>query len=273
MAKCAIIVTIFNRIDITLRFLESLQDAKNTIPQHDFQVFINNDGEKKDTETIKDKFPESHVIESDGTLFWNRGMINAWKYAISHSYFDYFILMNDDIELNKNAFDIMFESYNMSNSACIISCPFLSRQTGNVTYGGRDIKWKIITPNNDLQNITFLNCNCTLIPMQIVKEIGLLDPHFHHGHGDFDYGLRAIKKGYNVYLATDAVGFCEDKSSNAFPCFDGNIRLLERLEYLYSSPLGPNPLINYLLYYRHFGVISTIRFLLWVNFKTLFAGK
>ena len=48
-----------------------------------------------------------------------------------------------------------------------------------------------------------------LIPNQIVNKIGILDPFYPHAIGDYEYGLRAIKAGYQCYISSDFTGLCE----------------------------------------------------------------
>ena len=55
-----------------------------------------------------------------------------------------------------------------------------------------------------------LQCaNCALIPKVVIDMVGNLDATFTHAMGDFDFGLRARRLGYALWVAPGVAGECE----------------------------------------------------------------
>src|SRR5262249_22106572 len=54
-----------------------------------------------------------------------------------------------------------------------------------------------------------MNGNCVLIPAEVAAVVGNLDYTFKHAMGDFDYALRARRKGFQIWLAAGFFGTCK----------------------------------------------------------------
>ena len=50
--------------------------------------------------------------------------------------------------------------------------------------------------------------NCVLVPAEVAKLVGNLDPVFAHTFGDIDYGFRATKLGCTIWVAPGYIGEC-----------------------------------------------------------------
>ena len=57
-----------------------------------------------------------------------------------------------------------------------------------------------------------MNANCTLIPRRIFAALGNFDAAFTHRFADTDYGFRAGRAGFSVYIAPGYIGTCADNS-------------------------------------------------------------
>ena len=89
MGKIAVLMTVHNRKEKTLRCLSSLEETLASWRERfELKVFLTDDGCTDGTaEAVRRKewsFPVE-ILQGDGTLFWNGGMILAWKAAISES--------------------------------------------------------------------------------------------------------------------------------------------------------------------------------------------
>ena len=81
--RIAVLLTVYNRKESTIKCLRNLHQCEMPI-DNELEVFITNDGCTDGTpEAIREEFPEVHIVEGDGTLYWNRGMIAAWKEAVA----------------------------------------------------------------------------------------------------------------------------------------------------------------------------------------------
>lgn len=251
MKKVAVIITVYNRKETTLKCLNSLNLLLKSNTWLSGDIFMTDDGSTDGTsDAVLESYPNVHVIQGNGNLYWAGGMNKAWNAACSHGDYDYYIWLNDDAVLYKNAFDLIFEPINYYGDQVIVSGAFKDAK-GFPSYGGRDKNKKILTPNGTFQPIFYMNGNLTLIPSAVEKLLGHLDELFIHIGGDWDYGLRAKSMGIKVVLTKDYVGMTNRHDGNEFK---GNLR--DRIKQLYSKK--HNPFRIWRFYMRHFGLRSAL---------------
>ena len=263
----AILLTVYNRKAITINSLNSLFPLINKDSFNNYDIYMTNDGCTDGTEEhVKQLYPQVKIINHKGNLFWSRGMNIAWETAVKIKKYDYYIWFNDDAELFPNALEVLLNS-KKHNTDCIITGAFCSIE-GNVTYGGKNKKHKFIEPNGCLQDVHYMNGNLVLIPHIVYEKIGYIDKIFTHGLGDFDYGLRAQKKGFKVLLTPSYIGKTERHDNDLYPFFSYKHSLFKRFKLLYSTKYSIIPRYKY--NNRHHGTLKAISsFLLW-NIGTLF---
>lgn len=252
----AALLTSFNRKTKTKECLKSLLSI---LPQ--CEVYLVDDASTDGTsDLIKQLFPQVHIIEGNGHLFWSRGMYTAWKEAIKGNY-DYYIWLNDDIELYPFFFQELIECSQSENSHCIVSGLIEDFQKTQILYGGSDAAKKRILPNSVPQKITFMNGNVVLISRYVVERIGIIDPVFHHDLGDVDYGLRAQEN--NIKVLSTRIPIAAGYSNHFCRIRKWGVSLIERFKKLYS-PLGSDPVINFYFRRKHFGIIKASIFVLYL---------
>ncbi len=259
MIKTAVILTVFNRREVTLKgfrtLYRSIEYLQNERPDegYEFDIYMTDDGCTDGTaDAVRKEFPKVQIIQGNGNLYWSGGMRKAWQTAIdSNEKYEFYLWFNDDAELYENALEVMFDSYFHSDKNSIISGAFCDKD-GNASYGGRDRNKKIIHPDGSYKDIFFINGNLVLITDNIVKRNGLLDPKFVHIGGDWDYGLRARSQGYCLVLTPSYIGFTDRHDDENFR---GN--LFARFKRLYSKK--QNPSIVFLFNRRHFGLFNALK--------------
>lgn len=232
--RIAALMTCFNRKELTLRCLQTL----NAIPEK-VEVFLVNDNCTDGTpEAVQVHFPQVHIIQGTGTLYWNRGMHLAWSTALSGKY-DFYLLLNDDVSLYSDFLTCLLADSKEKEDQAILSGAVKDPQTGNISYGGINrVTQKRAEPNGVLQPIQNLNGNVLLVPCSVVNKIGILDPVYKHHFGDGDYGLRAWKNGIEVLLGKKYAGECKCNplDRNRKP----GVTIWKRFQFLYS-PFGSPP--------------------------------
>lgn len=250
MKTLAILLTYHNRMECTIKCLQSLYNAR--FSDQTFQIYACDDGsEDGTTEAIHREFPEIHIISGDGSLFWNRGMLKAWEEALKLDY-DYYLWLNDDTIVKSDFWEVMFSFYSSVQSASVISGLLQDIDTREIIYGGTDSKGQRVRPG---QPISRLNGNMVLIPREVVQVVGLLDPYFHHDLGDVDYGFRVIEAGFPILAAPQITGYTR---SNFYCRYrKWNVGIFERFRQLYS-PLGANPRLLMYFKKKHFGLVSAV---------------
>ena len=85
MKKVAVLLTVHNRREKTLACLENCYrqiDSMKGDDTYSFSVYLVDDGSTDGTsEAVLQTYPQTHVINGDGSLFWNHGMRTAWDAA------------------------------------------------------------------------------------------------------------------------------------------------------------------------------------------------
>lgn len=214
----AVLMTCHNRKEKTLACLEALF-ANNYSDTFILKVFLLDDGSTDGTvETVSEKYPDVMAMRGDGNNYWNGGMRIAFAEAMKHSY-DYYLWLNDDTNLYPHAINTLLDTESSlklsygSDTIVIGSTQDVAKDVP--TYGGvirrskfKRLKFSLVTPSQVPEKCETMNGNCVLIPAKIATHVGNLDASFTHGMGDFDYGLRARKLGYSIYVAPGFVGTC-----------------------------------------------------------------
>lgn len=240
----AIIFCCYNRMSETLHCLEQLQ--KNISANRDIKtdIYVVDDGSTDGTRAqISDKYPKVVLIQTAGNLYWSKSMYIGMARALELQRYDFLLMINDDVDFYENMMNIMFESYYKANCECGIVGTTQNKL--KPTYGGRTECDDLLTPNGEIQECYFANWNCFLLPTSVINKVGLIDNHYRHAYGDYDYSFRMIKKGIPIYVAIDYVGECEiNKKRNRFA--DAKVPRLERIKAL-LSPKGI-PFFSYMRY-------------------------
>ena len=263
MKNIAILLTCYNRKDKTMSCLDSLACtyvlAKSRL---NISVYLTDDGSTDGTATavMKEMYPfKIHILEGTGNMYWNGGMINSWRKAISDGGFDGYLLLNDDV--------IMLDSFwSELEVADMVSQNDWGRHgiyvgstcdpiTKQFTYGGFNFTNKLTLKDEYVipDGITYQCCQCahgniTYISSEVVSQLGVFCDEYIHGGTDHDYSFLAYKAGFPILVLPNYAGFCEnDHKEDGYADFL-RMPLRERLAYL-KSPFGFN-LHNTLLFQK-----------------------
>lgn len=215
--KIAVLIVSHNRRELTLRAMRSLKCAPTGL---ELRPVLFDDGSTDGTiEAVKREFPETYILQGDGSAFWNRGLYLAWKAALKLTV-DGFLWLNDDVELDEDALPRLFSAWQSmrferpDHSFILVGATRGAK--GELTYSGQRVEHspfalriRSVPPEADLRPIDTFNGNIVLIPRQVVDAIGLNDPYFLQNLGDTDYGLRASRAGIAVRLLSQTMGLCE----------------------------------------------------------------
>jgi GT2 family glycosyltransferase len=209
MISVAILMTVFNRKEQTLRCLDSIL-SQELLQNCKLTTYLTNDGCTDGTpETVGDRFPDVKIIEGDGTLFWNRGMYAAWAAAAKDKDYDFYLWLNDDCLLYPQMLKMLLKASSTKDDKAIIVGATQTFDHTKQTYGGRMNDNSFPVMGDGLQPVDYFNGNIVLIPRQVFIRLGNLDSYFSHRFGDFDYGLRARKVNIRIYQIDEFLGECD----------------------------------------------------------------
>jgi GT2 family glycosyltransferase len=233
--QLAVIMTCFNRYETTLTCLGALYQQTKS-----FDVYLTDDGSSDGTsEIVKASYPQVRILKGNGNLFWVGGMRLAFAEAMQRDY-DYYLWLNDDTILESKTFERLLSIHQeLSKEGCknsILVGTTKDLLTGKASYGGavKSGKWysnkyEFLGSTQLLQECDTMFGNCVLIPHGVAKKLENIDAAFIHSLGDLDYGLRARKLGYSIWVAPEYVGTCS-KNSIRNSWVDTKLPVLERLK-------------------------------------------
>lgn len=255
----AVLLTCYNRKEKTLSCLDSLYKAQK--PEDlSFDIFIVDDGcTDGTTKAVKEFDKNIHIFQGAGNLFWAGGMRIAFKEAREYKDYDFYLLLNDDVELKTEFLINLFESrdfiLNKEGRGGLYSSSTLDKIKNEISYGGHVLPkgidnptYELLIPTDIPQKCHLTNANILLVEKEVIDEIGFFDNRYIHSFADYDFSLRAFKAGFPIYITADIGGFCQNDHGNNW---SNEKSLKKRIEFL-KSPTGLE-YEEYLFYMkRHF---------------------
>lgn len=259
ISTIAALLTCHNRKDKTIACLRTLFESKQLCSESfEMDVYVTDDGSTDGTSSeIKKLFPGIIILNGNGNLFWNGGMRNSWKEALRKKDYDGFLLLNDDIVIDKKCFDELFKTHEFSinkyGTGSIYIGSLRDQHSLKHSYGGRLLlnKWlfstQIIVPDGSIKECHLGNGNLMFVHKKVVEAIGIFSKKYVHGKADNDYTLKAFKNKFPILVCPDYCGFCSDDHV-AVDLTKMNLK--ERINYL-KSPKGLE-LSGYMYFMWHF---------------------
>jgi len=198
----AVLMTCHNRVLKTCNCLQALFTQK--LDSNVFlKVFLVDDASSDCTsQQVQHKFPQVHIIEGGGNLFWCGGMRLAWSHA-AKSDPDFYLLLNDDTLLLPNALPFLLALVPSPSTKAIAVGAISEPETGKKSYGVVS-RGRATSPGR----INTFNGNCVLIPRSVYQDLGSFHSAYTHGMGDHDYGYAAGRKGIPIFETKHFIGTC-----------------------------------------------------------------
>lgn len=263
MFRIAVLMTVHNRREKTLRCLDSLKETWAPFSERIMlKVFLTDDGCTDGTpDAIRAQSSpiDVQILPGDGNLFWNGGMIQSWKAALEEGGWNGYLWLNDDVVVLPAFWqDLMdtdrycIETYGKRG---IYVGSTQDAVTGAFTYGGFvytnkiTLKDKMLIPDGSVQRGEAGHGNITFVATEVVEKQGIFCDKYLHGGTDHDYTYLAHKAGFPVLVLPHYSAACDNdhaKDGGRKAFFD--LPLRERLQAM-DAPRGLN-LHNALLFSR-----------------------
>lgn len=208
--KVSAVIPIHNRIRYTLRFLESFEK----VDYPNYEIIIIDDGSTDGSwEAISKHYPKVRLIRGDGTLWWSGATNMGIKDAVYRGT-DYILTINNDVEVDPNFLKALVECAEENPRSIIGSMVYCKGEPTKLWFAGGTLGWKkgksIVMigygeydrgqyeGRREVEAITGMG---VLIKAKYFEEIGLYDrKNFPQYHADYDFTMRARKKGYRLII-------------------------------------------------------------------------
>lgn len=252
-----IVTPVFNHIEHTLKFLESIY--QNTYKN--FRVVIVDDGSTDNTEAkLKKLYPQTIVLRGNGSLWWSKATNKGVEYALRKGA-DYILTVNNDVEVKKDWLAQLVACAENNPKSLIGSIIYYMSDRERIWYCGADFdvpKGELYhredTPKpNEVRKSRWLTGMGVLIPAQTFKDIGLYDALvFPQYFADADFSLRAAQKEYKLLVNTRAVLYNDIANDRGSAIMRQN-KLRAILPILLQDTSFDSYKIRYRFYKRYFG--------------------
>lgn len=209
---------VHNRCDITLQCLRSIARIDRT--GLNVHVIIVDDGSTDGTsEAIQKEFPDVEIVKGDGNLWYTAGTNRGIEAALEKNP-DYVLAINDDAVFDEQFLQRMVNCAE-SNPKSVVGpllllwdTPHQVFQVGpkwRTWYGGWQFPQKqtIWTLPRNPWEVEAIVGNCVLIPIEAIKQLGLMDAKTFPHYGDADYTVRMRRAGWRLLLEPGARVFCQ----------------------------------------------------------------
>lgn len=252
MTKLHVIVATYNRSNVTVHALTSLNQAARTA-RVEYDVTLFDDGSSDDTvASARQAAGSISILRGDGSAFWAQSMERAERAVLDRpdvSDDDWLMWFNDDVELLEDGLDTMFAAGKLQPSGIVVGST-VDKLTGAVTYGGlrkrpgHPLAFDLVEPTriSDGVRVDSLNGNVVLVPIPVARALGSIDGGFSHAFADIDYGMRAAALGTPLWMADRPVGYCSRNPSVSY----SSVRLAWRAYIGKKGAGNPSSLRRYL---------------------------
>lgn len=243
-----IITAVHNRIEITKKFIQNVQNQK----YKDKHLILIDDGSTDGTsDMVKRIIPNSTIIKGNGDLWWGGSLNEAYKWISTNKVDDndYVMFANDDTEFEDNYIEIAIKLLEKNPNTLIAGCGY-SIKSGKLIDSAfiHDFKTGVkiggIGPNNEgncasTRSLFFRVCD--------FKKVGgfrpVLLPHY---ASDYEWTIRAAKQGLKIKSFEELKYFFDEGTTG-----DNDYNKLS-IRKIFSKRSNCNP-----IYKLNFIVIST----------------
>ena len=237
--KLGIVIPTFNRLEYLSSVLEELhQQIPAVSHQIEVEVAVINDASSDGTtEYLRLQPAYIHTVEGDGSLWFTRSINKGAFYILEKLSPDYLLILNDDV--------IIGDNYIKKVSEYLANNPIAAKSVIgplNVTYerpyrvifsgikhinifGKREKYYSSFTEYNaekftGIKPSKVLPGRGMLFPVKIFVALGGLDKSLYQYHSDEDFCLRAIKKGFGVFVNWDWTLFSNHTMTSAVTSYN-----------------------------------------------------
>lgn len=211
----AIVILNWNGKDNTCECLESVQK----IDYLNYKVIVADNGSEDDSVlSVKQKFPNTLIIENGANLGYAEGNNRAITYAVEQN-FDYVLLLNNDAIVDAQVINSFIIASNNNPNAGVFGAKiyYLNEPTRIWFAGGKITEDLLLTSHEgfgeiddglsweEVRPIDYA-CGCALlVRSDVIKKIGVLESKFFLMWEETDFCCRARRAGFECLFVPKAL--------------------------------------------------------------------
>lgn len=215
-AKIAVILVNYNGLNDTIECVKSILESDYT----NYKIIIVDNDSSDREKIVKDTFlnENADVLTSDKNIGFSGGNNIGIRYAAEKYDSDYYLLLNNDTVVSKDAFKelvkgtIVFEKVGIVTGLInYYSKPDTAWYAGgvfnfNTGIADHPIGGMLLENGVDgCYKTTFISGCLMLIKKEVIENVGLLDEEYFLYAEDTDYCCRVMNAGYAMVYAPNAV--------------------------------------------------------------------
>ena len=246
-----LLLPVHNRIDITRRFIESLQAQT----YQEFQIVLIDDGSTDGTSAMVQRdFPSVIILRGNGNWWWAGSLHQGYLWLKSHGSppGTMVLIINDDAVFGPEYLQTAVTRLEKLKRTLLVSNAY-GIETQKLIDGGVHADWRHLKFTLE-QDQTKINCASTrglFLFASDFMEIGGFHPHLlPHYTSDYEFTMRAYNKGYTL-LVDERLKLYSDESTTGFVDFRNENSYGDFLKRLFSKKYVMNP-----IYYSNFIAFS-----------------
>jgi GT2 family glycosyltransferase len=202
LEKLYIILPVYNRIDLTLKFIESLSQQTYT----DYTLLLIDDGSSDGTsDKVKEKLKNTVVIKGEGDWWWAGCIQKGYDWLKNNaSENSYVLVINDDLTFEKNFLEKGLSYVAKNENSFILAAAYNQDEPEILEDCGVIYNFKKATINScDLSKLDELNCLSTrglfMKTEDFIRTKGFKPHLLPHYYSDYEFTMRAKRK-YGIEL-------------------------------------------------------------------------
>jgi GT2 family glycosyltransferase len=203
--KIAVVIVTFNRIEELKKTINALYNQG--IDYTNIYV-INNNSKDATKETLELHYPAINAIHLQNNIASAGGFAKGMEVAYEHG-FDWIWLFNDDSRPVKGTLESFIN--HLQNDSNIGLLKIANKNQNNqavLLYWNGVRKPKYVALSNEIVKTDLITFDGCVISRKLIDKIGYCDPLYFMGTYEFDYCLKAIDVGFDIYTLPN--GLIED---------------------------------------------------------------
>lgn len=212
-----ILIPIYNRKELTLACLASFEKQTYT----DYELIIVDDGSTDGSgEAIQKAYPSATVIKGSGSWWWAKSVNEGVRYILRKAqHNDYVLLINNDVEFEAGYLEKLVGASVAHNRALVGSLVKNFYNKSIIQDAGVRAQWNsFFFPKSDFNPLQKINKNIdalasrgVLVPVEVFRKIGLFSRMLPHHAADYDFSMRAKRRGFTLMMSYEAVVYSKDR--------------------------------------------------------------